>query len=258
MPKKILKEEYSKIFIRKYPTLELLSEYNGDKNYITVKCKIHEYIFNTKPNWLKQGKGCKKCYNEKRSKNKKLTTEDFIKRAKEIHGDKYDYSKVEYNGNKIKICIICPIHGEFWQTPYIHLNGGGCQCCNESHLERDVRLFLQKSNINYEYQKRFNWLGRQTLDFYLPDYNIAIECQGLQHFTEVDHFGGYVGFRKILRRDNIKNIKCIKNNVKLIYIVADIKQINIRGKVLNRLYNELYEIKDFSEKINKITNILQS
>lgn len=43
-----------------------------------------------------------------------MTTEQFIKEAKKIHGDKYDYSKVEYNGNKTKVCIVCPIHGEFW------------------------------------------------------------------------------------------------------------------------------------------------
>ena len=48
---------------------------------------------------------------------KKLTTIDFIIRAKEVHGDKYDYSKVEYVNNKTKVCIICPEHGEFWQRP---------------------------------------------------------------------------------------------------------------------------------------------
>ena len=48
MPKKYSKEEYQKKFVDSYPTLELLSEYNGDKKYITVRCKIHDYIFNTK------------------------------------------------------------------------------------------------------------------------------------------------------------------------------------------------------------------
>lgn len=134
----------------------------------------------------------------------------------------------------------------------------GCPICNESHLERDVRLFLQENNIQFEYQKRFDWLGRQSLDFYLPDYNIAIECQGLQHFNEVEHFGGKEEFKKILRRDNIKNIKCFDNNIKLFYIVKNIKEIKIKGKVLNRLYKELYEINDFSEKIIKINNILIS
>lgn len=60
---------------------------------------------------------------------KRKTTDEFAKRAKEIHGNKYDYSKVEYVNNITKVCIICPIHGEFLQTPKSHLNGCGCYEC---------------------------------------------------------------------------------------------------------------------------------
>jgi hypothetical protein len=59
----------------------------------------------------------------------KLTTEEFIKKAREVHGDKYDYSKVEYVGSESKVCIVCPEHGEFWQAPHTHLRGGGCPIC---------------------------------------------------------------------------------------------------------------------------------
>ena len=58
------------------------------------------------------------------------TTEEFINDSKKIHGNKYDYSKVVYKGNKTKVCIICPIHGEFWQKPNNHLSGGGCRKCS--------------------------------------------------------------------------------------------------------------------------------
>ena len=54
---------------------------------------------------------------------RKKTTKEFIESAKNIHGDKYDYSKVEYVNNSTKVCIICPEHGEFWQTPNNHVNG---------------------------------------------------------------------------------------------------------------------------------------
>ena len=56
----------------------------------------------------------------------KLSTEEFIKRAREVHCDKYNYSKVDYVNSKTKICIICPEHGEFWQTPSMHFYGQGC------------------------------------------------------------------------------------------------------------------------------------
>ena len=55
------------------------------------------------------------------------TKEDFIREAKEVHGNKYDYSKVEYINTNTKVCIICPEYGEFWQIPHDHLRGHGCQ-----------------------------------------------------------------------------------------------------------------------------------
>ena len=61
---------------------------------------------------------------------KKVTTEDFIKKAREIHGDKYDYSKVNYVNNETPVCIICPEHGEFLQQPTNHLRGCSCPYCN--------------------------------------------------------------------------------------------------------------------------------
>lgn len=60
---------------------------------------------------------------------KRLTTEEFIEKARKVHGSKYDYSKVAYKKKDKKVCIICPVHGEFWQMPCTHLRGHGCQEC---------------------------------------------------------------------------------------------------------------------------------
>ena len=54
---------------------------------------------------------------------------EIIDRIRSIHGDKYDYSRFEYYGMSVKSCIICPEHGEFWQTPHAHLKGQGCPKC---------------------------------------------------------------------------------------------------------------------------------
>lgn len=62
---------------------------------------------------------------------KKKTTEQFIEESKKIHGNKYDYSKVEYKNNRTKVCIVCSKHGEFWQTPKQHLRGQGCPECGK-------------------------------------------------------------------------------------------------------------------------------
>ncbi len=63
---------------------------------------------------------------------RKLTTDEFIKRSRDVHGDRYDYSLTQYNGSKEDVTIICRKHGEFKQCPSVHLKGGGCQkCANE-------------------------------------------------------------------------------------------------------------------------------
>lgn len=69
---------------------------------------------------------------------KKLTQEEFIRRAREVHGKKYDYSKVEYKNCETKVCIICPKHGEFWQTPSKHLCDRGCPKCKSQKLKTIV------------------------------------------------------------------------------------------------------------------------
>lgn len=70
-----------------------------------------------------------------------LTRDTFIKKAREVHGDRYDYSKVEYINSRTKVCIICPIHGEFWVRPDIHLSGCLCKKCI---LEKQKRMVYDK------------------------------------------------------------------------------------------------------------------
>lgn len=191
-----------------------ITEYKGLKNEIKYICKIHGVITQIAHDHLK-GHGCKFCYYDK---NKK-TNDDFINKANKIHNNKYDYSKIDMinRDEKGRICIICPIHGEFKQLPNNHLLGIGCPLCNESHLEKKCKSILIENNIDFEQQKRFDWLGRQSLDFYLPKYNIAIECQGEQHFKSVEHFGGEDEFINQLERDNRKLKNCNSHNLTLIY-----------------------------------------
>ena len=90
-----------------------------------------------------------------------------------------------------KVLIICPIHGGFWQTPYVHTAVGcGCPNCKNSKLENTIYEMLTEANIKFEYRKRsLEWLESLELDFYIPELKIAIECQGLQHFQPVDFSG---------------------------------------------------------------------
>lgn len=191
-----------------------------------VKCICPEHgEFWQTPHHLLKGVACERCGRKRASELKtKKASDEFIKKAIGIHGNKYDYSKVEYVNNREKICIICPEHGEFWQTPNSHLSGQGCPKCNSSKLEREVRNFLTENKIQFEEQKSFEWLKnykKMKLDFFLPKYNIAIECQGGQHFKPINFFGGKDGFLKIINRDKKKNELCKNNNVKILYYSDD-------------------------------------
>lgn len=79
--------------------------------------------------------------------NKVNDTHSFIDKAKIIHRNKYDYSKVEYVNYVTKVCIICPIHGEFWQTPKNHLNGSGCSLCGNEQIGKKHRA--TRSKVGY-------------------------------------------------------------------------------------------------------------
>lgn len=78
---------------------------------------------------------------------KRKTTEEFINEAKEVHGDFYIYTEVDYKNSNTPICIICPIHGEFWQLPSEHLKGYGCKKCSDSKrrfTNEDIISKIQK------------------------------------------------------------------------------------------------------------------
>lgn len=70
---------------------------------------------------------------------KPLTNEEFIKKARSVHGDTYDYSKVEYSRTHIDVIIICPVHGEFLQSPHNHLIGHGCPMCGFVQRKEKIR-----------------------------------------------------------------------------------------------------------------------
>ena len=163
---------------------------------------------------------------------------EYIEKANRIHSHKYDYSETVYINNKSNVYIICPKHGGFWQNAKHHLKGSGCPLCCQSHLERDTEKFLVEKEIKYEREKRFEWLGRQRLDFYLPEYNSAIECQGIQHFKPVS-FGGNLDanelFKQIRRNDERKKLLCLQNGIKLFYVNFDEDIVNKLNNIIKKI-----------------------
>ena len=240
-------EKAKEIHGNKYDYSKVMYEKMANK--VCIICPEHGEFWQTPLNHL-NGSGCPKCGYNKISVKLKSNADEFVEKAKEIHGNKYDYSKIKYVNAHTKVCIICPEHGEFWQTPHDHLSGRGCPICNESHLEKEIRLFLTKNNIDFIYQCNssfFKWLGKQSLDFYLPKYNIAIECQGEQHYKNREK-PLFEDFRKTLNRDINKINKCVNNGVNIIYYGLTNKISNISIYNENNTFYNLNEIITFLKK----------
>jgi hypothetical protein len=156
------------------------------------------------------------------------TTQEFIEESNLIHSNVFDYSKVNYINNSIKVTIICPIHGEFDQNPNSHLQGTGCPNCIESKGEKLIDKILKRFKINFDRQKKFSDcknIRELPFDFWIPSMNTLIEYDGKQHYEPLSFFGGIEAFEKLKTNDKIKNDYCEDNYINLIRIKYDEKNI---------------------------------
>jgi very-short-patch-repair endonuclease len=205
------------------------TQFNTVNDFITIYChekdkdgNEHGYFTLRGYGHLYSGYGCKKCQYRKLSEERKKPFVDFLHEARKVHGDKYVYDESTYEGTHSKLSIVCPLHGEFHQEARMHLLGQGCPHCNASKLEKRINDLLSKESIEFESQKRFEWLGKQSLDFYLPNLNMAIECQGEQHYKPVDFNGkgtesAIVQFKRTTELDRKKKELLEEHNIRLIY-----------------------------------------
>lgn len=160
-------------------------KYVDSSTKICFTCKLHGNFYQKPINHLK-GYGCPTCTKISITERSTSTKQKFIERAIKIHGEgKYDYSKVKYINNHVKICIICKIHGEFYQKPNNHLSGHGCENCTIiSSGEKFIKKWLVSNNVEYKQQQTYSNLrgfnNKKLLkfDFYVPIKNLLVEFDG--------------------------------------------------------------------------------
>lgn len=147
-----MKQHYSEIFVEK-AKIKHGDKYDYSQSKITnsrmktkIVCPIHGE-FEQRANDHLIGYGCSEC-----GGTKKLTTDKFIQKAKEIHADRYDYSLCEYKTARIKVKLICPTHNEFEITPNNHLNGKGCRQCGLDNGVWSYSVWEEKGfkSINFD------------------------------------------------------------------------------------------------------------
>ena len=213
-------------------------DYKGALRIVNITCPIHGDFPQTPNNHLAGSEGCDTCYRKHMTSN----TEDFIKRAREIHFlydenrnkiPKYTYDNVVYIASDKKVNITCPIHspklGDFPQSPSSHLRGNGCPWCRESKGEKVIKQILFEKNINCTPFKKYddcisykskNGLIKQCykleFDFYLPENNTLVEYDGEYHFSKrknvslEKYINGVFNDREKNEYTKAKNIKFIR------------------------------------------------
>lgn len=184
----------------------------------------------------KNGSNCPRCV----EKEKRKTINNFLHESIEKHGNMYSYENVftYFDTYNDKLPIICKKHGEFWQRAGDHSRGVGCPSCNQSSRgESRIKKYLIDNLIVFEVEKSFDDFkttkgSKYRFDFYLPEYNILIEYDGLQHYTDTLYNNYDVSNQVTI--DEAKNSYATSKGITLIRI----NSLDNIDKSLNQLLNK--------------------
>jgi very-short-patch-repair endonuclease len=157
-------------------------DYKNADQKITIVCKIHGDFQQIPDFHVNRKTGCAKCAN-----NVTSDTSEYVVKAIKVHGDKYDYTNVNYKNSYSMISITCKTHGDFLQRPFSHLLGCGCpHCINKT--EHKFLLMLSDYLPTIQHQFKAQWCKRKRclpFDFVIEDKKIIIELDGEQHYKQV-------------------------------------------------------------------------
>jgi hypothetical protein len=207
---------------------------NYINNNIKVKiiCPIHGEFEQTPIKHINAKQNCKKCSTNSVHLSQRKLKSEFINEAKLVHGDKYDYSLVDYKTSKIKIKIICPIHGEFEQIPSNHLRGRGCLYCGGTS-KMDFNTFVLKAkNIH---GNKYDYSLTKYINSYSP---ITILCPEHGEFEQIpnNHLSKGQGCYKCLNKicDTKTFIEYSEHihNYKYDYSLVNYEKINNKVKII--------------------------
>lgn len=211
---------------------EILEEYKRGHEKILVKHKKCGRKYRTQAQSLVQGKGCKKCAIEEQSKKRIKGADDFIDKVWELVGNEYSVMTSDFKLRSEKIKMRHNDCGYVYEvTPQKFLAGRRCPACRESYGEAQVRAYLEKEGYYFVPQYAFDDLVNEKklrFDFVVFEKDrilFAVEYDGEQHFKPIPFWGGLEGFKRNKARDEMKNKYCQDNNIPLIRIPFNTKDI---------------------------------
>lgn len=188
-------------------------EYVNNKSYLHAVCPIHG-DFMQEINAHLKGQGCQKCGIEEAKAKLRHDREEVIRKAREVHGDKYSYDHFEYVNWHTPSYVTCPIHGDFLVACSNHItNGSGCPKCSHpiSRWEQEIFDFISSLGVECEQSNR-EILNGKEIDIFIPGYNIGVECDGLRWHNELYRDKDYH-----LNKTN----ECAEKGVRLIHVFED-------------------------------------
>lgn len=253
-----------------------LTEYKKANEKVIITCREHGNFTQKPNNHVDSKQGCNSCASLIKNESKRLTTEEFIEKARKVHGDKYDYSKVEYVKSISNVIIICKQHGEFEKSPNSHLQAKGCRKCMLEKLGKSRRLetkdFIIKANIVHD-----NYYTYENTKYVTSNKKVIITCPVHGDFEQkanghlsgracVNCFSEKGNFTKTSFKIKSKGRDCSLYIIKCWNEFEEFYKVGITSQGVNKRfcskfympykYEILYDYKDNAEKVYDLEKTL--
>lgn len=205
----------------------IVGRYKGYREFIELEHLDCNNVFEVTPaNFINRGTRCPKCARKNLYEKRRKSPEQFKYEFNQIANNEYELLS-EYINKRTKIKIKhlkCGYEYETLPATFI-IDKCGCPQCNESKGEREIRRFLEKYNLSYKAQYRFDDCKNKNplpFDYVVFNDDSSIKCiieyQGIQHYKKTGYFKGIEKLEYTKQNDNIKKIYCENNNINLIII----------------------------------------
>lgn len=249
--------EANKIHDNKYD-YSLITEYKNDRIKYSIICPEHGIFEQTMNNHIKGKQGCPVCGRLKGIDKRTDTFDEFVRKAKFVHSNEYEYLDDNYIKSDVKIGITCKKHGVFYMTPSNHLMGQQCPKCAFSHSKGEDEMFQYILSICQDtIQRDRNLLDGEEIDIVVPSKRIGFEYNGLHWHSELTKDKNY---------HLQKTLKCNEKGYRLIHFFEDewlhkkdiVKSIisSVLGGEINKIFARKCEIKEvgFNDSRNFLDN----
>lgn len=161
-------------------------QYKTSRDKVCIICPKHG-VFLQAPRHHLEGGGCSKCAHNF------MSTEDFVQKAKLVHGDRFDYSKTKFIDSRTKVCITCRVHGDFFQRPDSHLDGRcGCPACRTLNYKKTCDIgsnnvpFSSKTHCHGVWDKMLRRCYSEKEQSHCPTYKDCTVCDEWKEYANFE------------------------------------------------------------------------